>query len=76
MDGFEYRKLPHTRLVRINEYRLIHAGGVQALVGEQPDDIRVALDLVDVPVLVMELATNSVGAVSLCKERFAVLVSP
>ena len=53
---------------------MIGAVAEQTLVGDQPDDIRVAFDLVDVSVLMVELAADSIWAVSGSKERLTVLI--
>ena len=53
---------------------MVLGGGEQALVLHQADDIWVTLDLVDVPMLVLELATDAVGAGAGRKEGLAVLI--
>ena len=70
----KYGESVNTGFVWDHEFWLISAGAEQTLVGDQPNDIRVAFDLVDVPVLMVELAADTIRAVSLSKERLTVLI--
>ena len=53
---------------------MVLGGGVKALVDGQSHAIGVTLDLVDVPMLVLELATDAVGAGAEREEGLAVLI--
>ena len=58
-----------------NEVSLVFAVGEKTLVSEQLDVVGIALDLVDMPVFMEELAANAVVAVATGKEDFAVLLA-
>ena len=53
---------------------MVLGAGVKALVDGQSHAVGVTLDLVDVPMLVLELATDTVGAGAGRKEGLAVLI--
>ena len=58
----------------MNEFRLVNAGRVQALEGVELGNVGVSFDLIDVAVLMIELAADAVRAVLGSKELLAVLV--
>ena len=76
MDCLEDLKLPHSSLVRLDKVGLVFVVGEQTLISNQPHNIWVTLDLVDVSVFVQELAPDAIRTVSGSKENFAVLFLP
>ena len=61
--------------IRVYKARLINTIGEQAFVGEELDGIGISFDLIDVAVLVIELAANTIGTLFRLEEGFAIFIS-
>lgn len=74
MNLLENRQLRYPRVKGIDEVLLITTIREQTLIGVELCNIGVSLDLVDVAVLVIELAADAIRTLPRLEEGFAILI--